>query len=225
MYGDLSRPPLDVTALRRALVTPGSIWTSVDVVAETPSTNALLAAEAAAPDAEGGSSSPSTRPPDGDGSIAPGPRQPRSGITMSALVRPDGVDASYWPWIPLLAGLAVAAAVRHEGDVEASVKWPNDVVVGDRKLAGLLVERVEAGARGPVAVIGIGLNVSLREDELPVPTATSLALAGARPPTARSSRAPCCATSRGCCAIGSAAAEPRRRSPGGVHRRLLDARP
>src|SRR5262249_35818911 len=102
---------------------------------------------------------------------------PRSGLTMSAAVRLDRVDGSRWPWIPLLAGLAVAAAVRSEAVLEATVKWPNDVVVGDRKLAGLLVERVES-LTGPLAVIGIGLNVTLRAAELPVPTATSIALEG-----------------------------------------------
>jgi BirA family biotin operon repressor/biotin-[acetyl-CoA-carboxylase] ligase len=97
---------------------------------------------------------------------------------MSMLVRPDAVDASRWPWLPLIAGLAVAAAVRREGGIEAGLKWPNDVVVADRKLAGLLVERVETPSRTPAAVIGIGLNVTLRTDELPVENATSLALEG-----------------------------------------------
>ena len=58
------------------------------------------------------------------------------------------------------------------------VKWPNDVLVGERKVAGILVELVDRPA-GPVAVVGIGLNVSATAAELPVETATSLALAGA----------------------------------------------
>jgi BirA family biotin operon repressor/biotin-[acetyl-CoA-carboxylase] ligase len=68
--------------------------------------------------------------------------------------------------------LAVAAAVRQVGEIPALVKWPNDVLVEDRKLAGILLERVE----GPAAVVGIGLNVTLRETEKPHPAATSLAL-------------------------------------------------
>lgn len=55
------------------------------------------------------------------------------------------------------------------------VKWPNDVLVEDRKLAGILSERVD----GSAAVVGIGLNVTLRESEKPHPAATSLALEGA----------------------------------------------
>jgi BirA family biotin operon repressor/biotin-[acetyl-CoA-carboxylase] ligase len=103
---------------------------------------------------------------------------PRAGLTLSALVRPDGVDVGRWPWLPLLSGLAVAAAVRHETAVPVGVKWPNDVVVEQRKVAGVLVERVES--RGtPAAVIGIGLNVTLTGEELPVSNATSLLLEGA----------------------------------------------
>jgi BirA family transcriptional regulator, biotin operon repressor / biotin---[acetyl-CoA-carboxylase] ligase len=63
--------------------------------------------------------------------------------------------------------------------VAATLKWPNDVVIGERKVAGVLVERVETPRYPPAAVIGIGLNVSATADELPVPTATSLRLEGA----------------------------------------------
>ena len=52
------------------------------------------------------------------------------------------------------------------------------MLLADQKVAGILVERVET-ATGPAAVVGVGLNVHTRRDELPVPTATSLALAGA----------------------------------------------
>jgi BirA family biotin operon repressor/biotin-[acetyl-CoA-carboxylase] ligase len=68
--------------------------------------------------------------------------------------------------------LAVAAAVRAVAEVPAQVKWPNDVLVQDRKLSGILLERID----GPAVVVGIGLNVTLRESEKPHPAATSLAL-------------------------------------------------
>jgi BirA family biotin operon repressor/biotin-[acetyl-CoA-carboxylase] ligase len=60
------------------------------------------------------------------------------------------------------------------GEVEAVLKWPNDLLIDERKGAGILAESVGDGV-----VIGIGLNVTLRADELPVPGATSLLLAGA----------------------------------------------
>lgn len=183
MYGDLDRPPLDAVALRRALVTPGSLWTDVQVVAETASTNTLLGhrvSESSAAMPADGLVLLTEHQTAGRGRLdrvwsAPA----RSGLSMSVLLRPYDVAASRWSWLPLLAGLAVAAAVRREAHVEAALKWPNDVMVGDRKLAGLLVERVETPPHAAAAVIGIGLNVSVRTAELPVPNATSLALEGA----------------------------------------------
>lgn len=99
-----------------------------------------------------------------------------SGLVMSVLMRPNELVPALWPWIPLMAGVAVANAVREAG-LEPSLKWPNDVEIDGRKLAGILVERVET-AHGPAAVIGIGLNVAMTSDQLPVPMATSLTLEG-----------------------------------------------
>jgi BirA family biotin operon repressor/biotin-[acetyl-CoA-carboxylase] ligase len=58
---------------------------------------------------------------------------------------------------------------------DIGLKWPNDVLVEERKLGGILVERVDTPA-GPAAIVGIGINVSQTLDELPVALATSLAL-------------------------------------------------
>lgn len=98
---------------------------------------------------------------------------------MSVLVRPAGVSAARWPWLPLITGLGVAAALRRTAEVPATLKWPNDVLVRDRKVGGILVERIDARGAPPAAVIGIGLNVSQRAEELPVPDATSLLIEAA----------------------------------------------
>lgn len=109
---------------------------------------------------------------------------PRSSLTFSLVLRPT-VPAGDWPWLPLLTGHTVAKALRAAGYADAGVKWPNDVLLGDLKVAGILVERVETPS-GPAAVVGVGLNVSLTPEELPVPTATSLAIAsGAEPDRTR----------------------------------------
>ncbi|MEJ7629912.1 MAG: biotin--[acetyl-CoA-carboxylase] ligase [Nocardioidaceae bacterium] len=184
MYGDLSRPPLNEADLVRALTMGRSRWSEVTVVDASPSTNAELA-ERATSDPRDGLVLLAEHQTAGRGRLdrvwlAP----PRAGVTMSVLVRPAGIPLARWPWIPLLSGLAVAAAVQQVTEVRATLKWPNDVVVDDRKLAGLLVERVEAGDTGDVvgssaAVIGIGLNVTTTPAELPTPQATSLALEAA----------------------------------------------
>ncbi|KQY56499.1 biotin--[acetyl-CoA-carboxylase] ligase [Nocardioides sp. Root140] len=103
----------------------------------------------------------------------------RSALTFSLLKRPD-LPPVVWPWIPLATGLAIHTALS--GTVPGlGLKWPNDVLVDGRKLAGILVERIET-PDGPAAVIGIGLNVSTTRDELPVETATSLALESGEAP-------------------------------------------
>ena len=98
---------------------------------------------------------------------------PRAALTGSILLRPD-IPGRDWPWIPLLIGYAVQAAL---GDRLPAVglKWPNDVLVEERKVAGILVERIET-PRGPAAVAGIGINVSQTLEQLPVALATSVEL-------------------------------------------------
>lgn len=105
-----------------------------------------------------------------------------TGLWFSVLVRLEDGERGTLGLLPLVAGVAVADAVRRHG-LSALLKWPNDVVVasdasdeGVRKLAGILCESDGAGA----AVIGIGINVSQSADELPIAGATSLELEGVR---------------------------------------------
>jgi BirA family transcriptional regulator, biotin operon repressor / biotin---[acetyl-CoA-carboxylase] ligase len=180
VYVDETRRPIDVGELRRRLQGDASPWRAVELVAETGSTNADLIGRAAAGE-------------DVDGVVLLAEHQtagrgrngrtwsavPHTQVTMSAGVRADGIPTDAWGWIPLVTGLAVLDAVTTTG-VDAGLKWPNDVLArppAHGKLAGILAE-VAAPAR--VVVIGIGLNVALRVDELPDPGATSLALLGGR---------------------------------------------
>lgn len=173
-YSDLERPPLQVATLTAALASDGF---ELVVLEEAASTNAELADRAREGAPEGtvvvAESQTAGRGRQGRSWQSP----PRAGLTFSVLLRPAHVSG----WLPLLAGLSVAVAVREQAGVEAGVKWPNDVLVGppDRalKVAGLLAE-VPAGGGGAV-VIGIGLNVTTRAAELPDARATSLQLAGA----------------------------------------------
>lgn len=175
IYTDLERPPLRTAALRRAIVVPGGFWTDLRVVQETGSTNADVA-EAARAGAAEGLVIVAERQTAGRGRLG---RQwespPRAGLALSILLRP-AAPVTKWGWLPLLTGVALAEAVRRVARIDAYLKWPNDLLLqGDRKTAGILAEGVGDGA----VVIGVGLNTTLREHELPRPDATSLALAGA----------------------------------------------
>jgi BirA family transcriptional regulator, biotin operon repressor / biotin---[acetyl-CoA-carboxylase] ligase len=152
----------------------------VEILPATPSTNAVLA-QRARDGAPEGLVLVTEHQTAGRGRLDRTWETPaRSALTFSALLRPPEaqVPPQRWPWLPLLAGLAVTSTLRQEG-YAAGVKWPNDVLIagadGDRKVCGILVERIET-SQGPAAVVGIGLNTSLTAAELPVPTATSLAI-------------------------------------------------
>lgn len=92
---------------------------------------------------------------------------PRAGLTFSVLLRPVAPVVT-WGWLPLLAGVAL-----HDAIAGTALKWPNDLLVGELKVAGILAQ-----TGGDTVVIGIGVNVTTTAEELPVPTATSLALSG-----------------------------------------------
>jgi BirA family biotin operon repressor/biotin-[acetyl-CoA-carboxylase] ligase len=168
-----ARPPLD--SARLAAVDPDlPSGVAVEIVEETGSTNAL-AGERARGGAGEGLVVVAEHQTQGRGRLGRDWETPaRSGLTFSLLLRPTAPSRS-WPWLPLLAGYAVAEALRASG-FESAVKWPNDVLLGGRKVAGILVERIETET-GPAAVVGVGINVGMTAEELPVPEATSLLVA------------------------------------------------
>ncbi|WP_171118376.1 MULTISPECIES: biotin--[acetyl-CoA-carboxylase] ligase [Streptomyces] len=178
-WTDLERPPLNAAALRKALVRAGGLWSEVHVVQRTGSTNSDLVARAAKGLAEGAVLVAEEQTA-GRGRLdrewtAP----PRSGLFFSVLLRPTEVPVTHWGWLPLLTGVAVATGLSRAAGVDTALKWPNDLLVTvggeERKAGGILAER----AADDGVVIGVGINVTLRENELPVPTAGSLVLAGA----------------------------------------------
>ena len=169
-YGD----PLDTAGLQAALADADQLWSGAEVLPETGSTNAELVARARA-GAPSGFVLATDHQTSGRGRLGRTWIAPRgSSIAMSVLLRPGRPPAD-WTWLPLLAGLAVADSLRAVADVPAVLKWPNDVLVDDAKICGILAERVDAPS-GPACVLGLGINVHLAADELPVPTATSLAV-------------------------------------------------
>lgn len=166
-FGDLDRPPLRPRPLERALQPEG--WRP-EVLATAGSTNAVVVERARAGE-PAGLVVVAEQQTAGRGRldrtwVSP----PRAGLTLSVLLRP-ALPPARWPWLPLLGGLAVATAVRERAELDAVLKWPNDVLVGRRKVCGVLAE-----VSGTAVVLGIGLNVTTRADELPHDGATSLRL-------------------------------------------------
>ncbi|MFF1694185.1 biotin--[acetyl-CoA-carboxylase] ligase [Streptomyces sp. NPDC058257] len=181
-WSDLERPPLNAASLRRALVRDGSLWTSLDVVPATGSTNTDLAARAdGLPE---GAVLVAEEQSSGRGRLDRRWSAPaRSGLFFSVLLKPGPtVPVERWGWLPLLTGVAAATGLSRAAGVDTALKWPNDLLVTvggeERKAGGILAERAGSVEAGGV-VVGLGINVTLRADELPVPTAGSLALAGA----------------------------------------------
>jgi len=87
-------------------------------------------------------------------------------------------------WISLIAALAVSRAVQVTTSLKPSVKWPNDILIGNRKLGGILCESSGVGTAHATVVVGIGLNVNVRRDEFPEELreiATSLAIEAGHP--------------------------------------------
>ncbi|MEV5435668.1 biotin--[acetyl-CoA-carboxylase] ligase [Streptomyces sp. NPDC052682] len=179
-WSDLDRPPLNATALRRGLVHEGALWSQVEVVQRTGSTNSDLVARAAEGTASEGAVLVAEEQTAGRGRLDRQWTAPaRSGLFFSVLLRPVEVPVARWGWLPLLTGVAVATGLSRAAGVDTALKWPNDLLVKvggeERKAGGILAERAGEGG----VVVGVGVNVSLRADELPVPTAGSLLLAGA----------------------------------------------
>ena len=95
--------------------------------------------------------------------------EPGHGLAFSVLV--PGTSPSQQSWLPLVAGASVVGAARAQGAVNAELKWPNDVLVEERKLSGILCEVRHDGR----VIVGIGLNVDYSTGGLPSEEATSLA--------------------------------------------------
>lgn len=87
---------------------------------------------------------------------------PGSCLLYSALIRPFGADRA--PLLPLAVPLAVCETAEAVAPVRCQVKWPNDVWIDERKVAGVLVE---ARPDEDWAVVGVGLNVAITDEEFP----------------------------------------------------------
>jgi|ERR1022692_1080427 BirA family biotin operon repressor/biotin-[acetyl-CoA-carboxylase] ligase len=166
--------PLDLARLLAAVGGPDAMWTDIRVVEQTASTNedVLKLGRDGAPEGLVIAAESQTAGRGRQGRSWQ--TRPSGALTFSVLLRPESVPQAARGWMPLLAGVATARAVRQVAAVDARLKWPNDVLLGGGKLAGILAEQ-----SGDAIVVGIGINVLGRDHDLPIATATSLERGGA----------------------------------------------
>jgi BirA family biotin operon repressor/biotin-[acetyl-CoA-carboxylase] ligase len=81
-----------------------------------------------------------------------------AGLYFSILLRPS-LTPNRWPLITFVAALATADALLEGGNVRIDIKWPNDLLVNERKICGILAEAIETPA-GRAVVVGIGINLT-----------------------------------------------------------------
>jgi BirA family biotin operon repressor/biotin-[acetyl-CoA-carboxylase] ligase len=177
---------LEARAIQRALTT-AALGRTVHVLDTAASTNAL-ASRMAQEGAPHGTVVVAESQSAGRGRLGrhwyspPGKNLYCSVLLRTAL--PGGRLAHWLSWTPLIAALAAARAIQTTAGLSPSVKWPNDILLGDRKAGGVLCESGDLGSGTPYVVAGIGLNVNIQADEFPEELraiATSLAAEAQRP--------------------------------------------
>ncbi len=160
--------PLIADDLRARLPTDAGIGREIVVLAETGSTNDVVARASLGETQEG-------LVVFAECQRAGRGRQGRQwssgrglGLWFSILLQP-AVAQSRWSGLALWAALGVAEAIEAETGLAPQIKWPNDILIAGRKVAGILIETHAAGAdrRVACAVVGIGLNVSHQEADFP----------------------------------------------------------
>lgn len=159
-------PPLSINSIRSALTTR-SIGRRIELYERIGSTNreAMALAQAGA---EHGTVVLADSQTDGRGRLArqwfspPGVNVYCSIITRTSV---DGERLSGWlSWLPLITSLAAAEAIETVAATRVSVKWPNDLLIAERKAGGILCES-GTGVTGPFQIIGLGLNVNARRPD------------------------------------------------------------
>ena len=96
-----------------------------------------------------------------------------SALTFSIYIEPK-VEREEWSFLTLLAGLSLHEALHTlDPQVEIGIKWPNDLLINEKKFVGMIAQATNKGV-----VIGIGINVGMTQEELPVENATSLSIEG-----------------------------------------------
>ena len=87
--------------------------------------------------------------------------------TILRATRPPERFTEWLSWLPLVSALAAAEAIEHVSSIPVSVKWPNDLLISERKVGGILCESGTGTRSGPFQIVGIGINVNVGHDDWP----------------------------------------------------------
>jgi BirA family biotin operon repressor/biotin-[acetyl-CoA-carboxylase] ligase len=88
---------------------------------------------------------------------------PPGNIALSVILYPD---VAWLPYLIMLASLAVTRSIRSVTGLKADIKWPNDILIGGKKVCGILIENEITGDNTTRAIIGIGININVEESEI-----------------------------------------------------------
>lgn len=147
--------------------TGGDLWKDIIVYDSIESTNDLAMSLASKGDIPPGTVLIADHQTKGKGRLGRTWESPEgSNIYMSLIIRPD-LEPKDTTMLTVLSAVAGAAAIERSCSVPVSIKWPNDLVVADKKLAGILTEVRADPDRVAVAVIGIGINVNISRGDFP----------------------------------------------------------
>ena len=159
-------PPLSIDSIRSQLTTR-SVGRRIELHTQIGSTNreAMALAQAGA---EHGTVVLADSQTDGRGRLSRRWFSPAGvNIYCSIIIRTSvasGRLAEWLSWLPLITSLAAAEAIESVASVRVSVKWPNDLLLAERKAGGILCES-GTGMTGPFQIIGVGLNVNARRGD------------------------------------------------------------
>jgi BirA family transcriptional regulator, biotin operon repressor / biotin---[acetyl-CoA-carboxylase] ligase len=165
---DMPSAPLDQSQIAASL----SQYWRVSVVDLTTSTQDDLIKKISAGDARNGDVIVANFQSAGRGRLDRTFLAPASTALLFSIYLTPQRSQTEWGFLPLLAGLSISETLNKFNPI-LSIKWPNDLLINEKKIGGI-ISRIE----GDGVIIGIGINVSMRREELPVPTATSLGLEG-----------------------------------------------
>lgn len=91
---------------------------------------------------------------------------PRLNVYCSLILKNPEISR-HMSWIPLVTGLALSEATRQSCGIEISLKWPNDLLYGEKKIGGILCESSSQGAQFSTCVVGFGMNINSQETDFP----------------------------------------------------------